>query len=59
MPDDWQFHQLAELWNIPPWQVAEAPAFWIQRGLFYHRTKNQAERDRMENEEALRKGKGK
>lgn len=55
MPDDWQIHQLAELWNVPPWVAADAPAFWAQRALFYHKAKNRAERDRMENEEALRK----
>ena len=58
MPTDWMSHAVADLWHCPPWEVANAPAFWVRRAWFYHSTKHQAEHDRAENDRALEKAYG-
>ena len=31
---------LAEIWNIPPWEVEEAPLIWVTRQAEYNRLRD-------------------
>jgi len=51
-PHDFTTIALCDRFHLKPWELDEAPAFWVHRMALYMNVEVQAERDRQANDDA-------